>query len=93
MARLISWFEERGQGHQESGLRRARRTGRFADRRVTLAPLVVGFTGTGGAGKSSVVDELVRRFRLEFPDRAVGLVLMDPTRRRPEAPCLEIVSE
>ena len=43
---------------------------------------VVGFTGTGGAGKSSVVDELVRRFRLAFPERAIGLVLVDPTRRR-----------
>lgn len=43
---------------------------------------VVGFTGTGGAGKSSVVDELVRRFRREFPDRHVALVLVDPTRRR-----------
>ena len=29
--------------------------------------IVVGFTGTGGAGKSSVVDELVRRFQLDFP--------------------------
>ncbi len=43
---------------------------------------VVGFTGTGGAGKSSVVDELLRRFRAERPDWRLGLVLVDPTRRR-----------
>jgi methylmalonyl-CoA mutase len=43
---------------------------------------VVGFTGTGGAGKSSVVDELVRRFRLDFPDANLALVLVDPSRRR-----------
>ena len=43
---------------------------------------MLGFTGTGGAGKSSVVDELVRRFRLDFPARRLGIVLVDPTRRR-----------
>jgi methylmalonyl-CoA mutase len=43
---------------------------------------VLGFTGTGGAGKSSVLDEIVRRFRIEHPDRSVGLLLIDPTRRR-----------
>jgi methylmalonyl-CoA mutase len=43
---------------------------------------VVGFTGTGGAGKSSVVDELLRRFRGEFPDWRIALLLVDPTRRR-----------
>jgi methylmalonyl-CoA mutase len=43
---------------------------------------VVGFTGTGGAGKSSVVDELLRRFRTGFPEYRLGLVLVDPTRRR-----------
>jgi methylmalonyl-CoA mutase len=43
---------------------------------------VVGFTGTGGSGKSSVVDEIVCRFRLEHPERSVGLLLVDPSRRR-----------
>ena len=42
---------------------------------------MIGFTGTGGAGKSSVVDELVRRFHREFPERRIGLLLIDPTRR------------
>ncbi len=46
-----------------------------------LAP-VVGLTGTGGAGKSSLTDELVRRFRLDFPDKRVAILSVDPTRKR-----------
>ncbi len=44
--------------------------------------LVVGITGTGGSGKSSLVDEIVRRFVHDFPDRSIGLISVDPTRRR-----------
>ena len=43
---------------------------------------VLGITGTGGAGKSSLTDELVRRYLLDFPDRRVGIVSVDPSRRR-----------
>lgn len=43
---------------------------------------VVGFTGTGGSGKSSLVDELVRRFLLDRPDLSVGVLSVDPSRRR-----------
>jgi methylmalonyl-CoA mutase len=43
---------------------------------------VVGITGTGGAGKSSLTDEFIRRFLLDFPDRKIGIVCVDPTRRR-----------
>jgi methylmalonyl-CoA mutase len=49
---------------------------------------VIGLTGTGGAGKSSVVDELVRRFRLEFPETTIGVLLIDPTRRRSQGALL-----
>jgi isobutyryl-CoA mutase len=51
-------------------------------RRKRPAAPVIGFTGTGGAGKSSVVDELVLRLRRERPDASVALLLVDPTRRR-----------
>ncbi len=44
--------------------------------------LVVGITGTGGAGKSSLTDELLLRFVRTFPDRNIAVVAMDPTRRR-----------
>jgi methylmalonyl-CoA mutase len=46
-----------------------------------VAP-VVGVTGTGGAGKSSLTDELLQRFQRQFPARRIAVVAVDPTRRR-----------
>ncbi|MGH8307712.1 MAG: methylmalonyl-CoA mutase family protein, partial [Gammaproteobacteria bacterium] len=43
---------------------------------------VVGVTGTGGAGKSSVVDELLLRFLHAFPQMRIAVLAVDPTRRR-----------
>ncbi len=43
---------------------------------------VVGITGTGGAGKSSVTDEILNRFLACFPDMRVAVLAVDPTRRR-----------
>jgi methylmalonyl-CoA mutase len=43
---------------------------------------VVGVTGTGGAGKSSLTDELVRRFCRDFPDKSVAILAVDPSRQR-----------
>ena len=43
---------------------------------------VLGITGTGGSGKSSLVDELVRRFLSDFPDKTVGLISVDPSKRK-----------
>ncbi len=43
---------------------------------------VIGITGTGGAGKSSVVDELLLRFLHAFPDMRIAVLAVDPTRRR-----------
>ena len=43
---------------------------------------VIGITGTGGAGKSSFTDELVRRARRDHPDRPVAVLSIDPTRKR-----------
>lgn len=43
---------------------------------------VVGITGTGGAGKSSVTDELLNRFLSSFPDMRMAVISVDPTRRR-----------
>jgi isobutyryl-CoA mutase len=45
-------------------------------------PPVIGITGTGGAGKSSLTDEILNRIVRFFPDRRVAVVAMDPTRRR-----------
>ena len=43
---------------------------------------VLGITGTGGAGKSSLVDEIVRRFLVDLPDKTLGIVSIDPTKRK-----------
>ncbi len=43
---------------------------------------VLGITGTGGAGKSSLTDELVRRFLADFPEQSVAVLSVDPTKRR-----------
>ncbi|HEY5643342.1 MAG TPA: methylmalonyl-CoA mutase family protein [Woeseiaceae bacterium] len=49
--------------------------------RAGKAP-VVGITGTGGAGKSSVTDEILNRFLGCFPDMRIAVLAVDPTRRR-----------
>ena len=43
---------------------------------------VLGITGTGGAGKSSLVDELVRRFILDFSDKEIAIISVDPSKRK-----------
>ena len=43
---------------------------------------VLGITGTGGSGKSSLVDELVRRFLRDFPEKSIGLISVDPSKRK-----------
>ena len=43
---------------------------------------ILGITGTGGAGKSSLVDELVRRFLVDFSDKTLAIVSVDPSKRK-----------
>ncbi|SFH01510.1 methylmalonyl-CoA mutase [Algoriphagus hitonicola] len=43
---------------------------------------VLGITGTGGAGKSSLVDELVRRFVMDFEDKSLAIISVDPSKRK-----------
>ncbi|HEX6426948.1 MAG TPA: methylmalonyl-CoA mutase family protein, partial [Niastella sp.] len=50
-----------------------------ADRAATP---VLGITGTGGAGKSSVTDEIVRRYLNAFPDKTIAVVSVDPSKKK-----------
>jgi isobutyryl-CoA mutase len=43
---------------------------------------IIGITGTGGAGKSSLTDELIRRFLQEFPDKKLAVLSVDPTKQK-----------
>lgn len=67
----------------------------FADAPETLAMLktvrekaglsstpILGITGTGGAGKSSLVDEIVRRFLIDFKEKTIGIISVDPSKRK-----------
>ena len=57
-------------------------------RRGARAVPVLGITGTGGSGKSSLTDELVRRLRTDQDDKLrVAVLAVDPTRRRAAARC------
>jgi isobutyryl-CoA mutase len=74
LARTITAFE----AHAGDQLRQAVRDA-AADRNVP----VLGITGTGGAGKSSLTDELVRRFRRDLEDKLrIAVLAIDPSRRR-----------
>src|SRR5258706_15091371 len=76
LARTISVLEQAAPGDTVvAGIRRAIARGR------RHAP-VIGLTGTGGAGKSSLNDELLQRFSRHFPERQIAVIAMDPTRRR-----------
>ncbi len=48
----------------------------------TVRTPVLGITGTGGAGKSSMIDELIRRFLRDFPDKKLGIISVDPSKRK-----------
>lgn len=43
---------------------------------------IVGITGTGGSGKSSLIDELVRRLIMDYPELKIGIISVDPTKRK-----------
>ncbi|MDF2158078.1 methylmalonyl-CoA mutase family protein [Algoriphagus sp. CAU 1675] len=55
---------------------------RIRSQRKSKTTPVLGITGTGGAGKSSLVDELVRRFLLDFEDKTLAIISVDPSKRK-----------
>ena len=64
--------------HDEHTLDRLRKEWQLAGGKTP----VIGITGTGGAGKSSVVDEMLLRFLHAFPQMRIAVLAVDPTRRR-----------
>jgi len=76
IANVISALEDEVFGEAELKLKRREWAGMKKQ-----AP-VIGITGTGGAGKSSVTDELLNRFAQAFPEMKIAVLAVDPTRRR-----------
>ncbi|MFN3696317.1 MAG: fused isobutyryl-CoA mutase/GTPase IcmF [Pseudobdellovibrio sp.] len=50
--------------------------------RTQKTPIVLGITGTGGAGKSSLIDEISQRFLNAYPDKKLAIVCVDPSKRK-----------
>ncbi|MFS0876512.1 fused isobutyryl-CoA mutase/GTPase IcmF [Solibacillus isronensis] len=74
LANLITAAENGGDAEIEEMLQLAKTK--------SLNTPVVGITGTGGAGKSSLTDELIRRFLQEFPDKKLAIISVDPTKQK-----------
>jgi methylmalonyl-CoA mutase len=76
IARAISWAEV-GEGLTTNGLQASGEEFIASNK----AP-VLGITGTGGAGKSSVTDEILRRFLNGFKDKKVAVISVDPSKKK-----------
>ncbi|MEY2963920.1 MAG: hypothetical protein RL754_1181 [Bacteroidota bacterium] len=75
IARWISAAENCGDNHKDA-------LAAVAKEAQGISTPILGITGTGGAGKSSMVDELVRRFTLDFPEKKLAVVSVDPSKRK-----------
>ena len=82
VARTLSLLEALSDDAHEARREELREELAAGARTDAAAPPIIGITGTGGAGKSSLVDELLRRFLDRFPDRTVAVLAVDPSRRR-----------
>ena len=77
-AALASFISALEDGRIEDSL-----LGELRARAAERATPVLGITGTGGSGKSSLTDEIIRRFRLDHGDRLkIAVIAVDPTRRK-----------
>ncbi|MCS6810909.1 MAG: methylmalonyl-CoA mutase family protein [Tepidimonas sp.] len=84
LAQLITALENRrGSAEDESGCVDANLLAELRAAAATARVPVLGVTGTGGAGKSSLTDELVRRLRLDQDDQLrIAIISIDPSRRK-----------
>ena len=75
VARWISAAENCGEQHSKE-------IDLITAKAANIKTPILGITGTGGAGKSSMVDELVRRFTMDFNDKRIAIVSVDPSKRK-----------
>ncbi|MFA6127158.1 MAG: methylmalonyl-CoA mutase family protein [Bacteroidales bacterium] len=67
---------------ENEGVRYAGSFGFVHEAALQSASPVIGITGTGGSGKSSIVDEIVLRFKENYPNRTIAIISVDPSRRK-----------
>ena len=77
LAHLITVAEEAHQTHNEEAVQMIEQA-----KQLSKGTPVLGITGTGGAGKSSLTDELIRRFLQELPDKKIAVLSIDPTKQK-----------
>ncbi|SDN24844.1 methylmalonyl-CoA mutase [Psychrobacillus sp. OK028] len=77
LAHLITVAEEAHQTHSDEAIQMLEQA-----KKLSKGTPVLGITGTGGAGKSSLTDELIRRFLQELPDKKIAVLSIDPTKQK-----------
>ncbi|WP_277586929.1 fused isobutyryl-CoA mutase/GTPase IcmF [Psychrobacillus antarcticus] len=77
LAHLITVAEEAHQTHNDEAVQMLKQA-----KQLSKGTPVLGITGTGGAGKSSLTDELIRRFLQELPDKRIAVISIDPTKQK-----------
>ncbi|HEY9897587.1 MAG TPA: methylmalonyl-CoA mutase family protein, partial [Pantanalinema sp.] len=80
LARLITLTE--ADDKQEADFRYRDLFHKLAEKGESRKVPVLGITGTGGAGKSSLTDEVIRRFLADFPEKTVAILSVDPSKRK-----------
>lgn len=75
LSRFLTWIERNI--HNDDAMRE-----KTADHSRNEAVPVIGITGTGGAGKSCITDELLRRFLMDFDELQIGVISVDPSKRK-----------
>ena len=88
LARALSVLENKTNNlpaQIQTQIEQGKRTGNLEKNGATHVgkhPLVLGVTGTGGAGKSSLTDEIIRRFVFEYPERKICVFSVDPSKKK-----------
>jgi len=82
ISRIITTIEEENNAEALSAKDELKKSITNVIKKMPTKPFVLGFTGTGGAGKSSLVDEIILRFLETYPKKTIAVLSVDPTRRK-----------